>query len=166
MATLHAGKIVEENPALADGIFKRGFGRMFGESVLLHPLEAAYLVSIDKIKVVSRGRKLGERELLALAKKSDALALEKYAVLADLRRKGCAVRIAEGERWLRVYERGKRPGEAPSKFLVRVVREGERASAKEVVGEAERAHNARKRLVWALVRRGGVSYYRIERAGF
>ncbi|MEM4389697.1 MAG: tRNA-intron lyase [Candidatus Micrarchaeia archaeon] len=165
MATLRAGKIVEENPALADGIFRRGFGRLSGQRVHLHPLEAAYLVSIGKIKVVSGGRELSAQALLALAKERDTLAPEKYAVLADLRKRGYAVRIVEGERWLRVYERGKRPGEAPSKFLVRVVRGGERASVGEIVEEAEGAHNARKRLVWALVRPDGISYYGVERAG-
>jgi len=166
MATLQNGRVTEGNPALADGIHRRGFGRMVGDAVSLHLLEAAYLVSVGKIKTEAGGREIREAELLSLAKKRDALALEKYAVLRDLRGLGYAVRIAEKEPWLRVYERGKRPGEAPSKFLVRVVRGGERVSRRKAVEEAEVAHNARKRLIWALVKGGKVAYYKIERAGF
>ena len=163
MASVKKGRVIEENAVKASEIYRHAFGKKEGRKVSLHFLEAAYLAAEGRIEAVSGREKIGEKELLALAEEKDALAGKKYAVLKDLRESGRAVRLSEKDGLLRVYERGKRFGEAPSLYLVRVIGGRKKISEKDVAAEAEKAHALRKKLVWAFVGKGKPAYYSVEK---
>ncbi|MEO0248982.1 MAG: hypothetical protein ABIN58_05440, partial [candidate division WOR-3 bacterium] len=98
------------------------------------------------------------------AAKTDPLAPEKFRVLTHLREAGFIVRMGDGkEEFFRVYKKGIRVGEDRTEMVMRVMREGEKASLEEDAAEASKM---RKELVYAFVGKKGVTFFKAYRASF
>ena len=129
----------------------------------LAPVEALYLINGGKLKVIDpeSGRELGFKELSAILSKRDPELMLKYLVYADLRSRGYIVKTGlKFGAHFRVYDRGDKPGEAHSKFLVHAIPEGAKFTPAEFARAVRLAHSVRKTMLFAVVDdEGDVTYY-------
>ncbi|WP_456486182.1 tRNA-intron lyase [Candidatus Alkanophaga liquidiphilum] len=131
------------------GELPRGYGRKKGDNIVLTLEEAAYLLEKSKILVKEQGRNLNLEEFFKIAlERSPGFEL-RYLVYKDLRERGYYVKPSALN--FRLYSRGSKPGEKPSKYSVLVVSERTPIPMTELVGHLERARNMRKSLIIAIV---------------
>ncbi|MEM1689589.1 MAG: tRNA-intron lyase [Candidatus Hadarchaeales archaeon] len=158
--------IVADNLA-ANRIYQKGFfGKLLGDGKLqLAPVETLFLVEKGKLEVYERGEKLDFNQLMAKFSKKDKLLPLKYAAYSDLRGRGYIVRTGlKFGAHFRVYEKGEKPPESHSKFLVRVVPEHARFSVSDISGDVRVAQSVRKKILYAIVDdEGDVTYYSLNR---
>ncbi|MEW6592366.1 MAG: tRNA-intron lyase [Candidatus Hadarchaeota archaeon] len=167
-ARLHKARVIVWEEAPANQLYQRGsYGKpLTGGKLQLAPVESLYLLDSGKIWVVDEeGKKLSFKELFSkFAEKDPEIAL-KYPVYNDLRSRGYIVKTGlKFGAHFRVYERGEKPGEAHSKFLVHSVPEGIRLTPSEIARAVRLAHSVRKKILWAIVDdEGDVTYYSLAR---
>ncbi len=167
-AQLYKGKIVVWDEAQANQLYQRGsYGKpLTGGKLQLAPVEALYLMEGGKLNVVDEnGKKLKYRDLPDKFTAADPETMLKYAVYADLRSRGYVIKTGlKFGAHFRVYERGEKPGEAHSKFLVQAVPEGIRLTPTELARAVRLAHSVRKKIMWAIVDdEGDITYYVLTR---
>ncbi|MEM0358583.1 MAG: tRNA-intron lyase [Candidatus Hadarchaeales archaeon] len=161
------GMVFEE--AQANQLYQKGaFGKpLSGGKLQLSPLEVLYLVENGKAEAVDgkSGKPLGWEELCKRFSKLDPELVLKYAVYSDLRSRGYVVKTGlKFGAHFRVYDRGERPGEAHSKYLVHAIKEGIRLSPPELARAVRLAHSVRKTMLFAVVDdEGDVTYYSLRR---
>ncbi len=143
-----------------DEIKEQGFGELVNGCLELAPFEELYLVEKEKVK--------GDfKELLRKLKKKEKLIDNAYAVFKDLRIAGYVCRDAKLKTpCFRVYARGSRPGEEPSRYLVWVLSSKDKFSKKELGEMVEKAHAVRKRPVFAFVEKGSITYFKVDSTQF
>jgi tRNA-intron endonuclease len=143
-AQLYKGKIIVWDEAQANQLYQRGsYGKpLAGGKLHLAPVEALYLIEGGKLRVLDEnGKPL------------------KFKELSDIIKTG----LKFGAHF-RVYERGEKPGEAHSKFLVQAVPEGIKFTPTELARAVRLAHSVRKKILWAIVDdEGDVTYYALTR---
>jgi tRNA-intron endonuclease len=151
----------------AGRIHQRGFfGKPIGGGRLqLAPVEALYLVERGKLEVYEGDSRIDFDGLMRRFSKDDKLLPLKYAVYSDLRNRGHVVRT--GLKFgadFRVYEKGDKPPESHSKFLVRVIPEKTRLCLSDISGDVRLSQSVRKKMMYAVVDdEGDVTYYSVER---
>ncbi|MEW6329225.1 MAG: hypothetical protein AB1468_03855, partial [Candidatus Micrarchaeota archaeon] len=111
MASLSRGKIIEKGRKMIDALTERGFGIREENSLIITPVEALYLLGKNKIEIKMKNRRLGAKEILKIFGKKDALLKKKFLILRELRGRGFISRAGLRDDFLRVYDRGVRPGE-------------------------------------------------------
>lgn len=86
-----------------------------------------------------------------------------YRVFKELREHGIITRISEDSELIRVYQKGFRPGEDRTKYLMKVVEKGfpNREEIKELIRLSKKM---RKELVIALVENERVEYLKIDQS--
>lgn len=161
---LQKKSVVVVDPKEANKLYQHGcFGKPLSRGGLqLSPVEALFLVENNKMTVGdSRGNELDFKSLLKKFIRIDPELHLKYAVYSDLRSRGYVVKTGlKFGAHFRVYDRGERPGEAHSQFLVHAVSESTRMSAVEMARAVRLAHSVRKRMIWAVVDdEGDITYY-------
>jgi tRNA-intron endonuclease len=167
-ARLYRGKVMVWEEAQANQLYQRGsYGKpLTGGKLQLAPVEALYLIDIGKLCVVDEdGKKLSYKELFNRFSEKDPELLLKNSAYADLRSRGYVVKtgLKFGSHF-RVYERGERPGDAHSKFLVHAVPEGFKVTSTELARAVRLAHSVKKKIFWAIVDdEGDITYYSIAR---
>ncbi|MEK6982477.1 MAG: hypothetical protein AABX38_06090 [Candidatus Micrarchaeota archaeon] len=118
-------------------------GLLYDENKLTF-LEAIYFTEKGVLE-------LDKDELWKFLKK-DKLAQEKYAILRYFRDNGFIARLnLEDSAYFRVYQKGFRPGEDRTKYLVKVIDSSGKAKLSDIEKEMEIANNLRKELVLAYV---------------
>lgn len=127
-------------------------------------LEAAYLHEKGDIVVTdARGTPLTEEQFLRRGKRIDPSFWIRFAVYSDLRTRGYAIKT--GLKYgadFRVYERGVKPGQDHSKWIVYPVHERERFGYRDFAAKNRVAHGTRKRLLLGIVDdEGEVLYYEV-----
>ena len=167
-AQLYKGKIMVWDEAQANQLYQRGsYGKpLAGGKLQLAPVEALYLLEGGKLRVVDEsGRQLKFGELSDKFSKADPEAMLKYAVYADLRSRGYIVKTGlKFGAHFRVYERGEKPGEAHSKFLVHAIPEGIKLTPTELARAVRLAHSVRKKILWAIVDdEGDITFFALSR---
>lgn len=107
------------------------------------------------------GKPLGFDELSARLAKRDPELMLKYAVYADLRSRGYIVKTGlKFGAHFRVYDRGEKPGETHSKYIVHAIPEGCKFTPAELARAVRLAHSVRKSMLFAVVDdEGDVTYY-------
>jgi len=151
----------------ASRIHQRGFfGKPVGGARLqLAPVEALYLVERGKLEVYEEESRIDFDGLMRRFSKDDRLLPLKYAVYSDLRSRGYIVRT--GLKFgadFRVYEKGEKPPDSHSKFLVRVIQEKAKLSVSDISGDVRLSHGVRKKMLYAVVDdEGDVTYYSVAR---
>jgi len=168
-AYLHREKVMVWEEAQANQLYQRGaFGKpLSGGKLQLAPVEALYLLDGGKIRIIDRetGERLKFGELSARLARRDPELMLKYAVYADLRSRGYVVKtgLKFGSHF-RVYERGDKPGETHSKYIVHAIPEGSRFTPTELARAVRLAHSVRKSMLFAVVDdEGDVTYYSLSR---
>lgn len=137
-----------------------GAGVEEADETRLALLEAAYfadrgVLPMEKAALLKR----------ALAK--DGLAMEKYAVIKQLRDAGYIVRPSlDGTPFLRLHRKGLRPGEDKTYCLIDVVPKGWKASAESLLPRLETAGKLRKELAIAIVDGEKVTFIKFARVAF
>ncbi len=167
-AKLYKGKVVVWDEAQANHIYQRGsYGKpLSGGKVQLAPVEALYLLETGRLRVVGGGGKnLSFKTLMERFTKSDVELMLKYTAYADLRSRGYIIKTGlKFGAHFRVYDRGEKPGDAHSKFLVQAVPEGVKLTPTELARAVRLAHSVRKKIFWAVVDdEGDITYYSIMR---
>jgi len=146
---------------------KGWFGKPLGEGrVQLAPVEALYLVERGKLKVVDEnGEEQSFERLFTLFTKTDPDFPLKYAVYSDLRSKGYIVKTGlKFGAHFRVYERGEKPGEAHSKYIVQAVPEWIKLTPTDFARGVRLARSVRKGMLFGVVDdEGDVTYYSLAR---
>lgn len=167
-ARLYRGKIIVWDEAQANQLYQRGFyGKpLSGGKLQLAPVEALYLMDSEKITVTNgRGKKLSFKALTEKFFETDPDLMLKYAAYSDLRSRGYIVKTGlKFGAHFRVYDRGDKPGETHSKFLVHAIPESVKMTPTEMARAVRLAHSVRKRIFWAVVDdEGDITYYSITR---
>ena len=167
-ARLYKGKIIVWDEAQANHLYQRGFfGKpLSGGKLQLAPVEALYLMESGKVIVtISEGKKLTFKSLAEKYIDSDPDLLLKYTAYSDLRSRGYVIKTGlKFGAHFRVYERGEKPGETHSKFLVQAISESIKMTPTELARAVRLAHSVKKKIYWAVVDdEGDITYYSITR---
>lgn len=168
-AYLYKDKIMVWEEAQANQLYQRGaYGKpLSGGKLQLAPVEALYLLDGGKIRVLDREAKktIKFRKLSAKFAERDPDLMLKYLVYSDLRSRGYIVKTGlKFGAHFRVYERGEKPGEAHSKYIVHALPEGCRLTPTELARAVRLAHSVRKTILWAVVDdEGDITYYSLAR---
>ena len=148
-------------------IAEQGFGEKEGNVLVLSPFEALYLVEKKKLEVNKKNKKMDFASLLAEFKKKNKKIEDVYSVFRDLRIAGYVARDGKTETSsFRVYARGARREEEPARYLVWVIDETAKLSLGQFETMVNRAHAVRKKAVFVVVRRGTITYFKIDTTKF
>jgi tRNA-intron endonuclease len=143
------------------------FGKpLTGGKLQLAPVELLYLMDAEKVTVVDEDdKKLNFKAVVERFAETDPDLMLKYIAYSDLRSRGYIVKTGlKFGAHFRVYDRGEKPGEAHSKFLVQAVPEGIKLTPTEIARAVRLAHSVRKKIFWAVVDEDGdITYYLITR---
>ena len=165
----YRSKFMVWDEAQANQLHQRGsFGKpLSGGKLQLAPIEALYLLGEGKIRVVDgkTGRPLTFEKLSAKLAKIDLDIMLKYIAYADLRSRGYVVKTGlKFGAHFRVYERGERPGETHSKYVVQAIPESATLAPTDLARAVRLAHSVRKGMLFAVVDdEGDVTYYSLSR---
>ena len=123
-------------------------------------LEAIYFAEKGVIKESTE-------ELLKKLKKADKLAEDKYAILKHLRNNGYITRLSldYGE-FFRVYQKGFRPNEDRTKYVVKVVPKDWQPKLDEIKEALEFSGNVRKELIFAYIDEKKIGFIKMGRTNF
>ncbi len=162
------GILLEKRVLVREGyepLIERGFGEKRDEGLVLSLYEAAYLLEREKIRIVKSGNPLDLTTFLAYAEEKIPEFLVRYAVFKDLRNRGYVVKTGfKFGTHFRVYPRGKKPGEAHTKYVVQVIPEEQKIEAQDLSRMVRLARAIKTELVLALVdAENDVVYYKVER---
>jgi len=165
---LSGDRVVVTDHTLASQLFNKSFGDMKRNKVYLNLYEACLLVDEGKLDISDKGKSVDLRGLLNKGKRLDKDFAMKYDVFRDLRMsRGYVTKsgIKFGADFV-VYDRGKSPGKAHSKWMVKVVPEIARMNLNDITLAARLATNVKKRMIYAVVTERGPVYYEVARAKF
>ncbi|RLG20728.1 tRNA-intron lyase [Methanosarcinales archaeon] len=139
----------------------RGYGRRTKEGTVLSLVEATYLLSVGKMKVVENGRELTFEELFKKGTRRTERFELIYTVYTDLRNRGYHPSLHAID--LKLYKRGKCAGEEPSWAIVHVLSERERITFSRLWNMTHSIEGLRRRLVIAVVdEEGDITYYLVR----
>lgn len=158
------GKSIVSNDAEAFSLFKKSqFGEEFERKIQYTLTEALYLVEKGKLDVIQGKKILSSKELNKKLQSIDKRIHLKYCVFKNLRDKGYIVKTAlKFGADFRVYEKGKKPGNAHAKWVVFVDHEAEKLNWNEFAAKNRVAHSTKKKLLLAIVdEENDVSYYEV-----
>ena len=165
----YKNKLMVWDEAQANQLYQRGsFGKpLSGGKLQLAPVEALYLLDEGKIRVLEgrTGKPLTFEKLLAKLAKIDSDLMLKYIAYADLRSRGYVVKTGlKFGAHFRVYERGEKPGETHSKYVVHAIPESAVFKPSDFARAVRLAHSVRKGRLFAVVDdEGDVTYYSLSR---
>ena len=142
---------------------KSCYGEKVQNKIEYSPIEALFLVSEGRMRLLQGTKELSEDSLIRKLKKKDKKIEIKLAVFGDLRRKGYILKTAlKFGADFRVYEKGIKPGMEHAKWLLYVVKENESISWHDFAAKNRIAHSTKKNLLLGLVdEESSVSYYEI-----
>ncbi len=163
-AVFEENSVITENSNEARDLFnKNRFGALLSDGrVKLSLYEACLLREMKKLDVVDgRNKSISFDKLVKRAKKLDKSFGVCFIVFKDLRKRGYVVKTAlKFGAPFRVYDRGKKPGEAHAKWVVFPVHESQSMTWHEFAAKARVAHSTKKKLLIAVVDdEGDVSYW-------
>ncbi len=138
---------------LANSLHSKGFiGNLIKGRLELSSLEAFYLFSKDKLRLVKNGKELSEEELINHFSKKDKRFLIKSRVYSDLRNSGYVVKTALKYGFdFRVYDKGVKPGEEHAKWLVYCVSQDESLKIIDYSKLARICHSVKKKMLIAVI---------------
>ncbi len=166
---LIGNKIIVDNSTLKGQLVQSGFGESKGRTLILDLYETVFLLLKEKILVIdSKGKEMKAKDLLALSLKKDKEFYSKLLVYSDIREKGFSIKTGLKFGFdFRVYPKGKKMGQAHSKFVIKVADENDKLSMPEISGISRLSGNLHTQAVLAVVdAENYISYYSIERTQF
>ncbi len=159
------GEIISSNSSEAFSLYSKSrFGERKDDTVKYSLSEALYLVEKGKMEILSKNKKIPEKELLKKFQRFDKKIQIKYPVFKDLRSKGYVVKTAlKFGAEFRVYEKGSKVGEKHAKWIVFTDYESKKLTWHEFSAKNRVAHSTKKNLLIAIVDgEGDVTYYEIK----
>ncbi|MHC1568402.1 MAG: tRNA-intron lyase [Candidatus Syntropharchaeia archaeon] len=136
----------------------RYYGRVRNGKRILSLEEAAYLIERGKITISEMKFEDFVSEAVRISPKFEL----RYIVYRDLKERGYQVQPSVTD--FRVYPRGIKPGEGPSRYLVHVISEREQISLSNLLKYIETAENLKKEFVLAVVdEESDVTFYEVRR---
>lgn len=129
--------------------------------VQLSLVEALYLQENEKISICKSNKKYDFETLLKKFSKIEKNIWIRYRVYKDLRDRGYVVRTAlKFGADFRIYDKGIKPGDDHSKWIIFAVSESFQFTWQEFSGKNRVAHSTKKRLLIGIVDdEGDVTYY-------
>ncbi len=121
--------------------------------VHLSYVEALYLVENEKLVVFDlRRQEYSFERLFKRLQKLDTQLQIRYAVFADLRKRGYIVKTAlKFGSDFRVYDKGKKPGEEHAKWVVYPIHETQKITWNDFTSKNRVAHSTKKHVLLAVV---------------
>ncbi|MEK6889270.1 MAG: tRNA-intron lyase [Nanoarchaeota archaeon] len=166
MITLHlSGQKIFSNSEEAFSLReKSSFGEKKAGKVEYSDFEALYILENGKANLLSGKKQLSFDDLTEKLMKRDKKLETKYAVYRDLRKKGYILKTAlKFGAEFRVYDRGVKPGESHSSWLLHTVQESDKFNWHEFAAKNRVAHSTKKKLLIGIVdSESSVSYYEIS----
>lgn len=159
---LHGDTITAGGDAVSE-LYDRGFyGRKKGGALELSLIEGAYLLYREKIEIFSKGAAVDFKTFFEIASGRSRDFELRYIVFKDLRERGYYTKMSPIG--FRVYPRGGHPGEVPAHIFVYVISERAHLPLKSLIHELNKAVNARKRLILAIVdEESDITFYEIKK---
>jgi len=152
MAVLFEEGAIEEEPGAVAMLEEAGFGTKDGERRVLSPEETAYLVEKKMLEVRVNGKVMKKEEVVKYFEKKVEHFRSRCTLYSYFRDRGYVPRtgVRLGGDW-RVYAKGKRPGDEPSKYLVHLIDRGWKASLGNIIALLRTSGELRKELLLASV---------------
>lgn len=142
---------------------RRFYGNLTDFGLELSLIEALYLLKHEKIKVFTENDKAVSMDDLANIIRNKQI-YSHYLVYEDLRTRGYIIKT--GFKYgsdFRIYERGHKPGDGHSNYLVKILSEEQSIKARDFSSYVRVAHGVRKNLLLAVVDdEYNITYYDIE----
>ena len=142
---------------------KSSFGEKTGKKIEYAGVEALFLVDEGKMELIDGKKVLNEDVLIKKLKKNDKKIGTKYAVFANLRKKGYIAKSAlKFGAEFRVYEKGASPGKEHARWILFTSRESDMMNWHDFAAKNRVAHSTKKNLLLGVVdEEGDVSYYEV-----
>ncbi|MBN1940873.1 MAG: tRNA-intron lyase [Candidatus Diapherotrites archaeon] len=166
MALLSGQKVIVTEKKLGDQLQQKAFGERKQNRQILDLKEALYLLDRGKIDVeTEKEEKVSFDDLLKHASVREANFYKKFVVYTDLRERGYCVKTGFKFGFdLRVYPRGKRPGQEHTQWVVKVAEQTERVSMPEYSRMVRLAQNLKTTALIAIVdSEDDINYYEAKR---
>lgn len=160
-----AGEEISSNSADAFSLYEKSrFGEKKEGKIEYSPTEAIFLLSENKITLLSGKKPITKDILIKKLRKADKKIETKLVVYRDLRKKGYILKTAlKYGADFRVYERGIKPGEDHARWILFVVKESEQLNWHDFAAKNRIAHSTKKNLLIGIVdEEGDVSYYEVS----
>ncbi len=127
----------------------KGFGYKINNKFYLDLYEVQYLLEKNKIELIdTKNNKLESKDIM----KSPKFNLDEFIVYSDLKKKGYNVKT--GFKYgvsFRIYDKGIKPGEDHSLWLIEVINEKDKIKIKELISKNRISHSANKKLILAII---------------
>jgi len=160
------GAIVSSNDEKAQSLYaKSRFGEKTGDKIQYSLSETLFLIEEKKLEVLSnKDKKISKKDLIKRFQRIDKRFNIKYFVFKDLRKKGYIIKTAlKFGADFRVYDKGKKPGNAHAKWIVFVDHESRKITWHEFSAKNRVAHSTKKNLLLAIVdEEGDIIYYEVR----
>src|SRR3989344_4002083 len=159
------GDKITSNSADAFSLYEKSrFGEKKENKIEYSPVEAIFLLSENKITLLSGKKSITKDVLIKKIRKSDKRIETKLVAYRDLRKKGYILKTAlKYGADFRVYERGIKPGEDHARWILFTTRESEQLNWHDFAAKNRIAHSTKKNLLIAIVdEEEDVSYYEIS----
>lgn len=165
MAELVENKVIVGQKRKRDQLITKGFGERIDKELVLDLKEALYLAEKKKLDVKKGKKKVSAKKLLELGEKEDPGFYSKFLVFRDLRDRGFVVKTGYKFGFdLRVYPRGKKPGEAHSKWVVNVCSQDCKFAMPEISRMVRLSGNLNTTVLQAVVdAENDINYYEVKR---
>jgi tRNA-intron endonuclease len=159
-------KVLVQDRRTIDQLSQKGFGERKDRELVLDLKEAVFLIEKEKLDVEDeKEKKISREELLKLGIKSEKNFYSKFLVYADLRQRGYVVRTGYKFGFdLRVYPRGKKPGEEHTQWVIDVKTQDDKFTMPAFSRAVRLSGNLKTTLLVAVVdSENDINYYEVKR---
>ena len=159
------GNEITSNTQEARELYEKSrFGEPTEDKIKYSLAEAMFLVEKGKIEIIFKNKSIKKQEIIKKFQKIDKKFNLKYQVFKDLREKGYVVKTAlKFGADFRIYDRGKKPGQAHAKWIVFTDTETNKLTWHEFSAKNRVAHSTKKNLLLAIIDdENDVLYYEVK----
>ena len=166
MCILTANKVLVEKNKTKSLLIQKGFGEKTDTELVLDLKETLFLLEKKKISVKDlKGKKVSKKALLKKAETKEKNFYPKYLVYKDFRERGYVIKTGFKFGFdFRAYPRGKKAGQAHSKWVIQVFVQEKRISMPELSRMIRLSANIKTTLILAVVdSENDINYFEAKR---
>ncbi len=159
-------KILVKKNKDKSSFIQKSFGEKNKLDYVLDLIEGYYLIEKGKLEIVDRkGAEIDSEKLLRIGEKKIKDFYKKFLVYADLRERGYVVKTGFKFGFdLRVYPKGKKPGQAHTQWVIAVKGQNDRINFIELSRKVRLSGNIKTKLMFAVVdSENDINYYETVR---
>lgn len=164
---LLADKVLVKKNKDKSSLIPKAFGEKSKTDYVLDLIEAYYLMEKGKLGIEDKkGKTIEAEELLRIGQKKIKDFYKKFLVYQDLRDRGFVVKTGFKFGFdLRVYPKGKKPGEEHTQWVISVKGQNDRINFIELSRKVRLSGNIKTKLMFAVVdSENDINYYECVRA--